>query len=164
SIQQTPDGGYLISGQTYSYGNLDGDFYLVKTDASGNVQWEKTYGRAGLQECHYAQATPDGGCILVGDADDLSNGLGDTDVWLIKTDSVGNIVWEKVFGGTKKDGGKTVENTSDGGFIIAGITRSFGLVNPNYFLIKADYNGTLQWQKTNYGTQKHDHAYRAIET
>lgn len=164
SIQQTADGGYILAGQTYSYGNFDGDYYLVKTDASGNVQWQKTYGRPHLQECHYAQITPDGGYILVGDADTLSNGLGDTDVWMIKTDSLGSIMWDKVYGGSKKDGGKTVENTSDGGFIIAGITRSFGLINPNFYLIKTDGSGNLNWQKTSYGTAYHDHAYRAIET
>ena len=164
SIQQTADGGYILAGQTYSFGNFDGDYYLVKTDALGNVQWQKTYGRPHLQECHYAQITPDGGYILVGDADTLSNGLGDTDIWMIKTDSVGNIMWDKVYGGSKKDGGKTVENTSDGGFIIAGITRSFGLINPNYYMVKTDYQGTLEWQVSSYGTAYHDHAYRAIET
>lgn len=163
SIQQTADGGYILSGQTYSYGNLDGDYYLVKTDASGNVQWEKTYGHPHLQECHYAQITPDGGYILVGDADTVPNGLGDTDIWMIKTDSNGDIIWDKVFGGSKKDGGKTVENTSDGGFIVAGITRSFGLTNPDYFLYKIDALGNLDWKK-NYGGTRHDHAYRAIET
>ncbi len=163
SIQQTADGGYILSGQTYSYGNLDGDYYLVKTDVSGNVQWEKTYGQPHLQECHYAQISPDGGYILVGDADTVPNGLGDTDIWVIKTDSNGNLVWDKVYGGSKKDGGKTIENTSDGGYVVAGITRSFGLINPNYFLFKTDASGNLDWKK-NYGTDRHDHAYRAIET
>ena len=164
SIQQTADGGYILAGQTYSYGAGDGDYYLVKTNSLGVVQWEKTYAQPHLQECHYVQITPDGGYILVGDADTVPNGLGDTDVWMIRTDSLGSILWDKVYGGTKKDGGKTVENTSDGGFIIAGITRSFGLINPNYYLVKTDDMGNLQWQLTSYGTSHHDHAYRAIET
>jgi hypothetical protein len=164
SIQQTPDGGFVIGGQTYSYGALDGDFWLAKTDSLGVLQWQQTYAQPHLQECHYAQCTPDGGYILVGDADTLPNGYGDTDVWLIKTDSAGNMQWDKVFGGSKKDGGKTVENTSDGGFVIGGITRSFGLINPNYYLVKTDGTGALEWQITSYGTSHHDHAYRAIET
>src|SRR5205085_4609235 len=102
--------------------------------------------------------------IMVGDADTVTNGLGDTDIWIIKTDSNGNKVWEKVYGGSKNDGGKTIENTSDGGFIVGGITRSFGLINPNYYLVKLNSTGDLDWQKTSYGTQYHDHAYRAIET
>lgn len=164
SLQQTADGGYILTGQTYSYGNGDGDYYLVKTNASGVVQWERTYAQPYLQEAHYVQITPDGGFIIVGDADTLSTGLGSTDIWLIRTDSLGNQLWDKVYGGTKKDGGKTVENTSDGGFIIAGITRSFGLINPNYYLIKTDNAGNFEWHVTSYGSAYHDHAYRGIET
>jgi hypothetical protein len=164
SIQQTPDGGFILAGQSYSYDGEDGDFYMVKTDNLGNVQWYKNYANPGLQECHHVQLVPGGGFILVGDADDLSSGLGDTDIWLIKTDDLGNVLWDKAIGGTKKDGGKTVENTLDGGFIIAGITRSFGLINPNYYLVKTDYAGNIEWQNSSYGSRHHDHAYRGIET
>ena len=80
------------------------------------------------------QIAAGGGYVLVGDADSLANGLGDTDIWLIRTDANGDTLWTKVYGGTKKDGGKTIENTSDGGFVMAGITRSFNLINPNYYL------------------------------
>ncbi|MFN8144312.1 MAG: T9SS type A sorting domain-containing protein [Bacteroidia bacterium] len=164
SIQQTADGGFIIGGQTYSYGNLDGDFYMVKTDANGNVQWQKTYANNGLQEAHYVQIAAGGGYVLVGDADSLANGLGDTDIWLIRTDANGDTLWTKVYGGTKKDGGKTIENTSDGGFVMAGITRSFNLINPNYYLIKTDVNGNVEWSNYSYGSAYHDHAYRGIET
>ncbi len=164
SIQQTPDGGFILAGQSYSYAGEDGDFYMVKTDNLGNVQWDQNYANTGLQECHHVQNVPGGGFILVGDADDLSGGLGDTDVWMFKTDDLGNILWQQIYGGTKKDGGKTVENTTDGGFIIAGISRSFGLINPNYYLVKTDSVGTIEWQNSSYGSSHHDHAYRGIET
>ena len=164
SIQQTTDGGYILAGQSYSYGAYDGDFYLVKTDANGLVQWQQNFARPYTQEVHYVQKTPDGGYILVGDADTLVNGFGDADVWLVKTDSAGNFLWDQVFGGSKKDGGKTVENTTDGGFILGGITRSFGLTNPNFYLIKTDGLGNLVWQDTTYGSPYHDHAYRCIQT
>ena len=164
SIQETSDHGFILSGQTYSYGNLDGDYYLVKTDSIGNTQWQKTYAQQGLQESHYVQKSPDGGFILVGDADSLSNGLGDTDIWLVKTDSNGDTLWTRTIGGAKKDGGKTVEYTSDGGLIIAGITRSFGLTNPNYYLVKTDSLGIIEWYNSTYGSENHDHAYRGIET
>ena len=164
SIQQTADGGFIIGGQTYSYGNLDGDFFMVKTDANGNVQWQKTYANAGLQEAHYVQIAATGGYLLVGDADSLANGLGDTDIWLIRTDTNGDTLWTAVYGGTKKDGGKTIENTSDGGYVMAGITRSFNLINPNYYLIKTDVNGNVEWTNYSYGSAYHDHAYRGIET
>lgn len=164
SIQETPDGGFILAGQSYSYGNVDGDYYIVKTDSQGIVQWFKNYTNPGLQECHHIQNVPGGGFIMVGDADSLANGLGDTDVWLIRTNDLGDTLWTKTIGGTKKDGGKTVENTSDGGFIIAGITRSFGLINPNYYLVKTDNAGIIQWQNSTYGSSHHDHAYRGIET
>lgn len=164
SIQETPDGGFIISGQTYSYGNLDGDNYLVKTSSTGVVEWEKTIANPGIQEPHYVQNSPDGGYIIIGDADSLSNGLGDTDAWLVKTDANGDTLWTRVLGGNKKDGGKTVEYTSDGGMIFAGITRSFGLINPNYYLVKTDSAGIIEWSNTTYGSIYHDHAYRGIET
>lgn len=164
SLHQTADGGFILAGQSYSYAGLDGDFYMVKTDASGNVQWWKNYANPGIQEAHYVQIVPSGGYILIGDADDLPNSLGSTDVWLIRTNNTGDTLWTRTFGGSKKDGGKTIENTSDGGFIAAGITRSFGLINPNYYLFKTDSTGNLEWSNYSYGSTYHDHAYRAIQT
>ncbi len=164
SIQQTPDGGFILAGQSYSYGNEDGDYYIVKTDDQGIVQWYKNYAQRGVQEIHHIQNVPGGGYIIVGDADSLDNGLGNTDLWLMRTDDLGDTLWTKTIGGSKKDGGKTVENTTDGGFIIAGITRSFGLINPNYYLVKTDPFGNIEWQNYSYGSAHHDHAYRGIET
>ena len=101
---------------------------------------------------------------MIADADSLDNALGQTDIWLIKTDSNGDTLWTKAVGGNKKDGGKTVEITADGGMILGGITRSFGLINPNYYFIKTDSLGNIEWQNTSYGSIYHDHGYRAIET
>ncbi len=164
SIHQTADHGYIIAGQTYSYGTGDGDTYLLKTDASGNEQWHKSITNIGIQETHYVAIDPTGGYMMIADADSLANSLGDTDLWLIKTDANGDTLWTRTIGGNKKDGGKTVEFTSDGGMIIAGITRSFGLINPNYYLVKTDNLGNIEWQNSTYGSTYHDHAYRGIET
>ncbi len=163
SIQQTPDGGFIITGISYSYGLADGDYILYKLDANGNTQWYKNYTTAGLQEPHYVQLTRDGGYIMVGDADDLVNTLGQTDIWVIKTNSTGDTLWTKVLGGSKKDGGKTIEQTTDGGYIIGGITRSYGLINPNFYLGKLDSLSNVEWENTLYGSAYHDHAYRAIQ-
>lgn len=165
SLQQTPDGGFVLSGQSYSYGPADGDYVLYKTDSVGNLQWFRNYAYAGIQESHHVCYTPaDGGYLMVGDADDTPNGLGDTDILLIKTNANGDTLWTKNLGGTKKDGGKTVELTSDGGYIVCGITRSYSLINPNFYLGKLDAAGNLEWENFSYGTAYHDHAYRAIET
>lgn len=163
AVQQTPDGGYILAGQTYNYGNRDGEVYLIKTDVNGNVQWEKAYGTAGLQEAHYVQLT-NNGYIIVGDADSLSSGFGQDDVWVLRTDLNGDTLWTANYGGSKKDGGKSIENTRDGGFIIGGITRSFSLINPNFYLLKTDSLGVIQWSTYTYGSAFHDHAYRTIET
>lgn len=164
SIQQTADGGFVIAGQSYSYGAENGDYILYKLDANGNVQWYRNYDMPGLQECHYVQPTTDGGYVLVGDADSIPNNLGQTDIWVIKTNATGDTLWTKPLGGSKKDGGKTVEQTSDGGYIVCGITRSYTLINPNYYLGKLDSLGTIEWENYSYGSAYHDHAYRAIQT
>lgn len=164
SIQETADHGFIISGQTYSYGLEDGDTYLAKTDSTGNLQWYKSITNRGIQESHYVAIAPDGGYVMIADADSLDNSLGQTDIWLIKTDSNGDTLWTRTLGGNKKDGGKTVEFTSDGGMILGGIARSFGLINPNYYFVKTDSLGNIEWQNYTYGSIYHDHGYRAIET
>ncbi len=162
SIQIAPDGGFIIAGQSYSYDST-GAFYLGKTDASGILQWHKTFTTGHLCEAHYVQNAPGGGYVIMGDADTTSNGFGDTDIWLIKTDANGDSLWSRSYGGSKKDGGKTIEPTSDGGYIMAGITRSFNLINPDYYAVKTDANGIVEWTQ-HYGTAYHDHSYRGRET
>lgn len=162
SIQIAPDGGYIIGGQSYSYDSTAA-FYLLKTNASGTEQWHKTFTTGHLCEAHYVQNVPGGGYILCGDADTTVDMHGESDLWVIRTDANGDSLWAHAYGGTKKDGGKTIEPTTDGGYIMAGITRSYGLINPNYYAVKMDANGIIEWTQ-NYGTYYHDHAYRGIET
>jgi hypothetical protein len=162
SIQIAPDGGYIIAGQSYSY-DATSAFYLLKTDASGNEQWHKTFASGHLCEAHYVQNVPGGGYILCGDADTTYDFLGESDMWIIRTDANGDSLWAHAYGGTKKDGGKTIEPTSDGGYFAAGITRSYGLADPNYYAVKIDSSGVVEWVQ-NFGTGYHDHAYRGIET
>jgi len=85
SVQQTMDGGYILAGLTYSYGAGLGDFWLIKTNANGIKQWNKTFGGSGLDWAYSVQQTKDGGYILAG-----SYGAGYSDAWLIKTDAKGN--------------------------------------------------------------------------
>ena len=161
SIQIAPDGGYIIAGQSYSY-DTSGASYLLKTNASGVEQWHKTFTSGHLCEAHYVQNVPGGGYILCGDADTTYDGLGETDVWVIRTDENGDSLWAHPYGGSKKDGGKTIEPTTDGGYIIGGITRS-ALINPDFYAVKTDSGGAIEWTQ-HYGTAYHDHAYRAIQT
>jgi uncharacterized delta-60 repeat protein len=149
-VQQTSDGGYIVAGYTYSFGAGDYDIFLIKTDANGNIQWAKTYGGDSYDYAYSVQQTSDGGYIVAGYT--YSFGAGDYDIFLIKTDANGNIQWAKTYGGTDDEEVSSVQQTSDGGYIVAGLTRSFGAGGDDIFLIKTDANGNIRWAKTFGGT------------
>jgi hypothetical protein len=161
SVQQTSDGGYILAGTTNSFGAGSNDFFLIKTNAFGNVQWAKTYGEAGGDGAYSVQQTSDGGYIVAGYTD--SFGAGINDILLIKINASGNLQWAKTYGGTNWDEALSVQQTSDGGYIVAGNTRSFGAGLDDIFLIKTDVNGNIQWAKT-YGGAIYDRAYSVQQT
>jgi uncharacterized delta-60 repeat protein len=161
SVQQTSEGGYIVAGYTLSFGAGDYDFFLIKTDANGNLQWAKTYGGTGDDRAYSVQQTTDGGYIVAGWTS--SFGAGGGDIFLIKTDANGNIIWAKTYGGTNGDLASSVQQTSDGGYIVAGYTRSFGAGDYDFFLIKTDANGNVQWAKT-YGGTNTDYARYVQQT
>ncbi len=181
SIQQTTDGGYIVvgftestDGQVTGFHGGSGDYWVVKLDSDGELVWQKTLGGEGNDQARSVMQTADGGYIVagqsnspVGDNSDVTGpAQGSTDVWVVKLDASGNIVWDKSYGGSSSDVARAIRPTTDGGYIITGYTVSnntgdvtgfqggFG----DYWVIKTDASGNLMWQKALGGTGYDDAA------
>lgn len=144
SIQLTTDGGYLILGTSWIRDETNSyDIWLIKTDCNGEMLWDKKYHGTDSDHGWSLQQTSDGGFIIVGMTD---SGAGADDVWLFKTDSSGEIVWDKVFGGIGQNRGYSVKQTNDGGYILCGDTDKNSCMEA--LLIKTDSDGNKIWSKT----------------
>ncbi|PJA26943.1 MAG: hypothetical protein CO189_08780, partial [candidate division Zixibacteria bacterium CG_4_9_14_3_um_filter_46_8] len=111
SVQQTNDGGYIIAGETASFGAGDWDFYLVKTDGTGDTLWTRTYGGSNADVALSVRQTVDGGYIIAGYTESL--GAGGKDFFLVKTDAVGDTLWTRTYGGSDWDVAYSVQQTID---------------------------------------------------
>jgi hypothetical protein len=184
SIQQTADKGFILGGTSNS--NISGDktengyyyedFWIVKTDSLGNIQWQNTIGGNRGDELRSIQQTTDGGYIIggysnsagIGDKSENSIGVNlEDDYWIVKTDSVGNILWENTIGGYSKDELYSIQQTTDGGYILGGFSESYisgdktenfigGSGGRDYWIVKVDSLGLIQWQNTIGGTNSEE--------
>lgn len=184
SIAETSDGGFICGGFSESdvsgnklapsYGQYD--FYLVKLDIFGNLAWEKSYGGSLRDQLYRAESTTDGGFILGGWSESLTDGnktapnYGERDCWIIKTDSVGNIEWQTTVGGDQDDYIFTLHQLSDGGYVFGGFSNSgisgnkteANLGGFDFFVFKLDADGNLVWQNT-IGGSGEDRLHAIIE-
>jgi hypothetical protein len=205
AIVATSDGGYALAGQTQSFGAGNSDFWLIKTDGTGNVEWNRTYGGIGWEYANslvatadggYAMAggtllvktdefgnvdwnqtfpgeanslvvTSDGGYALVGDIKIIPEGadprLVPYDCWLAKTDAYGNVEWNQTYAEADDDRAWSLVETSDGGYAIGGSTSSFGAGGYDFWLIKTDIYGNVEWNQT-YGGANEDFAHSLVKT
>ncbi|MEO0019967.1 MAG: T9SS type A sorting domain-containing protein [candidate division WOR-3 bacterium] len=161
SVQQTADGGYIVAGYTGPGYVGPYDFYLVKTDSFGDTIWTRTYGGTEDDMGSSVQQTFDGGFIIAGGTS--SFGAGGYDFYLVKTDSFGDTIWTRTYGGEEADVGYSVQQTTDGGYIIAGGTRSFGAGGVDVYLVKTDSFGDTIWTRT-YGGEEDDDARSVQQT
>jgi hypothetical protein len=153
SIQETNDGGYLLAGYTSSRGE-GSDLWLVKVDSEGRSLWNRIFGGSGEDAGYFVQNTRDGGSIITGST--KSYGVGEERLWLLKADSNGSKQWDRTFGGfvsSAGDGGWSVNETDDGGYIVTGYTKSYGAGGKDLWLIKTDSAGKKQWDKTFGGSE-----------
>jgi hypothetical protein len=161
-IQQTSDGGYIVSGQNDSsrYAEIGG-LWILKLHPSGEIQWQKTYGGEKDDYARSIQQTSDGGYIVAGGT--ASFGAGSGDDWVMKLDPEGAIEWQKTIGGEGQDFARSIRQTSDGGYIVAGTTYSFGLGDGDIWVLKLDESGNIEWQKT-YGGYGKEEAYAIVQS
>lgn len=159
SGQIAPGTGYAVGGYTWSYGQGGSDFYLVRINQNGDTLWTRTYGGTGYDEAYSLAVTPDRGYILAGSTN--SFGAGAFDVYVVKADSLGRLKWARTYGGTENDEAYSVQPTQDGGYIVAGATRSFGLTDGAVYLIKTDSIGDTLWTKT-FASASDDRGYAVL--
>lgn len=168
SIQQTTDGGYILAGYTRSNnGDVTGnhgnsDYWVVKLAAAGTIQWQKTLGGTEDEYAYSIQQTTDGGYIVAGytlsNNGNVTGNHGNNDYWIVKLSATGTIEWQKALGGTQDEYAESIQQTRDGGYIVAGYTNSNnGDVSGNHggidmWIVKLATTGTIQWQKTLGGT------------
>ena len=157
-IVQTPDSGFAICGYTNSYGSGGYDFYLIKTSENGTVEWEKTYGGSDWDMAYGIELMPDSGFVLIGETYSYGDGL--NDIFVVRTDKMGNTLWERTYGTSQNDIGKDLVLTSNNELIIVGNTNGRG--NGLFDIYAARLllsNGDTLWTKT-YGDSLDDFASR----
>ncbi len=184
-IIRTTDGGYLVGGYSFSlpgnnkkapnYGSAD--YWIIKYDKSGKKQYDRTFGGNDYEILYSLLQTTDGGYMLAGSSSSGISGVkteaseGNSDMWLVKTDSLGNKLWDKTYGGNDYEDLNGIAPTADGGYILCGTSysnisgnkteNSFG--SGDYWVIKIDAQGNMQWQKT-FGGDKYDVATNVAQT
>lgn len=188
SIQQTTDGGYIVAGYSSSNNgdvtghhngvDINNDFWILKLDAAGAIKWKKSLGGTGDDVAKSIQQTADGGYIVAGYTisknGDVTTFKGNYDMWVVKLDTAGVIKWQKSYGGPKDDRANAIKQTPDGGYIVAGYSfgnggdvtgyhQSSASAGGDYWIVKIDSLGTLQWQKC-YGGTKNDQAIAITTT
>jgi hypothetical protein len=154
SLAVTADGGFIVAGDTQSYGAGSADFWVVKLDDQGSLQWDNAYGGAGLEECRGILQTADGGYVAAGMTESFGVGEGGA-IWALKLDPAGAVEWQKTYAG---GGGSALAAGQGGGFVLGGTTPGFGADGTDAWVVKIDDSGNVEWQQR-YGGFQNDVLY-----
>jgi hypothetical protein len=171
SIDQTRDNGYVLAG--HSYDRFGSDYFVIKVDKNGKQEWMNKFGGLDSDYANEIHQTPDKGFIIAGDSKsnngDVSENYWNYDIWVIKLDPQGNLEWEQNYGGSERDGVSSLKRTTDGGYIMAGYTKSedHDVSSHNrwedFWIIKLSKSGSIQWERT-YGGPFSDEAFSIQST
>jgi outer membrane protein assembly factor BamB len=156
SVKATPDGGCVVAGASASFGAGGYDFWLIKVDADGNEEWNRTFGEAEDESAYAVEQASDGGYIIAGRAQSPGS------IWLVKTDANGNEQWNREIDGTISYSSSSVKPTIDGGYIVVGYGSSGGSFS-DLLLVKIDSIGNDQW-RTTYGSEFGDYGHGVQQT
>lgn len=161
AVLPAADGGFYVAGQTSSFGAGGSDGWLIKTDSDGTLLWQQTYGGSD-SDVIYAMEETTGGLILAGYTESPATGSY-RDMWLIKTDTDGDLLWQQHYGGVSGEEASDLATTSDGGYILVGKTTTYGAGRADLWLVKTDASGTMEWERT-FGGADEDHGYSVEQT
>ena len=159
ALQITTDGGYIAAGTTGVYPNAD--VWILKLSPAGDIEWQKSFGGPNYDEGLAIQQTSDGGYIVVCNTSSFGAGIGDA--WILKLSSSGGLQWQKTYGGPQYEYALTIQQTTDGGYIVGGLTQSFGAGGSDIWVLKLDSLGSVVWQKA-FGTNLQDYASALQQT
>jgi hypothetical protein len=163
ALIKTSDGGFAIAGDVHSFDYKECDWWLVKTDRFGNMEWNQTYGGPGYDYANSLVETSDGGYAIGGSFDpDYEDPFGDRYLWIVKTDSYGNMEWNRTYSDSPSNYCSDLLETNDGGYLLAGNTGRY-LVEANIWIIKIDEQGNIEWNQR-YGGRKHTGANSLVKT
>src|SRR3989338_1942922 len=163
SVQQTSDGGYVVAGGTKSFGAGKADVWVLKLRVDGTGEWQKTYGGAKGDSAWCIQQTSDGGYVVAGATASFDVFLGLSKFWVLKLRADGTVEGQRAYGGESGEVARSIQQTSEGGYIVAGETNSFGVRGSNIWVLKLSPDGMVEWQES-YGAGNSSEAYSIQQT
>ncbi|MBN1755751.1 hypothetical protein JW877_06010 [bacterium] len=161
SVLQSPNGNFTIVGNTESFGADDDDLWVIRLDLNGDTLWTRKYGGPGAEIGHSVVEAPDEGYVIIGHS---QNTPADSyDVFLLKLNSIGDLIWKKTYGGRSHEVGSTIALTSDSCYIAEGYTWTFGRGKSDFWIMKFDPHGDTLWTRT-FGGKDWDYSDYIVQT